>query len=158
MTRVNVFQSEATYESRKFLLILLHYSCFVFVLKNLNRTLKKAMVLEVGEKKSGSWTCLLSVNSITIEGKTGYKLRQGCALEAELPVILVLPVLNHWVNKDFSLGFEVKLILKLTSEGIECIATICHVRKFKFCVLLQKMSQMFNLNSIFLSFFNFLIY
>lgn len=51
---------------------------------------------------------------------------QGCALEAELPVILVLPVLNHWVNKDFSLSSEVKLILKLISEkiGIECIETI----------------------------------
>lgn len=34
----------------------------------------------------------------------------SCALEAELPVILVLPVLTHWVNKDFSLNYEVKQI------------------------------------------------
>lgn len=43
---------------------------------------------------------------------------EGCALEAELPVILVLPVLNHWMKKDFSLNSEVKQILKLISERI----------------------------------------
>lgn len=56
---------------------------------------------------------------------------QDCALEAELPVILVLPVLNHWVNKDFPLSSEVKEILKLIFETVRTgsIKTILSRRK-----------------------------
>ena len=66
----------------------------------------------MGRKKgeSGSRACLFSLNSITIDGK-GVRDLWDWALEAELPVILILPVLNHWVNKGFSLSSEVQQIL-----------------------------------------------
>lgn len=69
-----------------------------------------------GEEENGSRICLLRLNSIT-RGESDYR-RVGLCLEAELPVILVLPLLNHWMNKDFSLSSEVKQILKLISERI----------------------------------------
>ena len=65
-----------------------------------------------GRKKgeSGSRARLFSLNSITIDGK-GVRDLWDWALEAELPVILILPVVNLWVNKGFSLSSEVQQIL-----------------------------------------------
>ena len=53
---------------------------------------------------------LVRFNSITIDGR-GVRDLWDWALEAELPVILILPVLNHCVYKGFSLSSEVQQIL-----------------------------------------------